>query len=345
MNCLFIGLMNGISNTTVHRSWAMKRVADNVDFVDTYHPMTLWNRIAYHLFVWGLPVRVPDLTDANKKIKDFIDNEKYDVVWIDKGITIYPETLSYIKEKQPNATIVSYSPDNMALRHNQTQQYRECIPLYDYIITTKSYILDDMKNLGARNVIFVNNAYEDKFHHIFELTDEDYKRLSADVGFVGSYEEDRCKTMLYLADHGIKVTVWGSGREWLKYKNYCKNFILKYGGLFSEDYSKSFRAIKISLCFLKKMNYDQQTQRTVEIPACGGFMIAERTAEHKELFEEDKEAVFFSSNEELLEKCKYYLEHEDEREVIAEAGHKRCIESDYSNYGMIKRVLQQILSK
>ena len=77
------------------------------------------------------------------------------------------------------------------------------------------------------------------------------------------------------------------------------NLVIENKGLYSEDYSKSFQAFKISLCFLRKINYDQQTTRTVEIPACGGFMIAERTAEHKAMFEEGKEAEFFSSNEEL----------------------------------------------
>ena len=52
-----------------------------------------------------------------------------------------------------------------------------------------------------------------------------------------------------------------------------------------------------------------------------------------------KEAAFFSSNEELLEKCRYYLEHEDERRSVAKAGYERCITSDYSNEGMIRRII------
>lgn len=38
------------------------------------------------------------------------------------------------------------------------------------------------------------------------------------------------------------------------------------------------------------------------------------------MFEEGKEAAFFSNNEELLDKCSYYLAHEQERAVIAELG-------------------------
>ena len=114
--------------------------------------------------------------------------------------------------------------------------------------------------------------------------------------------------------------------------------------VYSADYSKALQAFKISLCFLRKMNFDQQTSRTMEIPGCGGFMMAERTNEHKALFEEDKEAVFFSSNEELLEKCRYYLVHDDERIAIADAGHKRCEASGYSNEKGIKNMLDIVMA-
>jgi len=342
MKVLSVGSMKGISNTCLHRNMALKKIADEVDVVNTAWPLSLWYRITYHIFLLGIPIRIPDEANANQMILKLVENNQYDVVWIDKGITITPETLQHIKKKNPSTTIVSYSPDNMALRHNQSQQYLDCVPLYDYIITTKSYILDDMKRLGAQNVIFVNNAYEKTFHKYYDLTDSDKERLKANVAFVGSFEKDRCESIIYLVNHGIRVTLWGSGRHWKKYKNYSDNLILHEGGLYSEDYGKSFQASKISLCFLKKMNKDLQTTRTMEIPACGGFMLAERTDEHMQLFEEDKEAVFFSSNEELLEKCRYYLEHDEERKAIAKAGHRRCIESDYSNEGMIMKVLNEI---
>ena len=62
-------------------------------------------------------------------------------------------------------------------------------------------------------------------------------------------------------------------------------------------------------------------------------------------FEENKEAVYFSSKEELLEKCKYYLVHDSERKSIALAGRKRCITSGYSNEGMIRSAFKLIYNK
>lgn len=343
MNILSVGSLSGISNTCLHRHWALKQIAERVDQVNTsQNPSSLWYKIAYHLFLYGLPIRLPENNNENEQIINLVNKNNYDIIWIDKGITISPETLNYIKNKSPKSKIISYSPDNMALRHNQSYQYLKCIPLYDCLITNKSYIIEDMKKLGAKHVIFVNNSFEPSFHYPRELTPNDYKRLGGDVGFVGTWEKDRCESILYLADHGIKVRVFGD-KKWQKYKSYSPNLIIENHGLYNEDYAKSFKAFKISLCFLRKMNFDQQTTRSVEIPACGGFMIAERTKEHLNLFREDIEAVYFSDNQELLEKCKYYLNHEEKRKEIAQTGYNKCITS-YSNESTIKMILSQILS-
>ena len=345
MKILSVGALSGLSNTCLHRNWALHKIADYVDEVKTdVHPWSIWCKIRFHLFQLGLPVTIPDNNGENKTICGLVRQNNYDIVWIDKGQTIFPETLQFIKKVSPHSIIVSYSPDNMALRHNQTQQYLKCVPLYDFIVTNKSYIIEDLKKMGAQHVLFVNNSYEDSFHYPRELSAQDIQELGGDVGFIGAWEKARCESICYLADHGIKVRVFGVGK-WADYKNYSPNLRIEERQLLGEDYCKSLQAFKISLCFLRKMNYDQQTTRSVEIPACGGFMLAERTYEHLSMFEEGKEAVFFSSNEELLEKCRFYLVNEEERNRIAKNGLKICREKGYSNIETLRKVLQSINEK
>ena len=93
------------------------------------------------------------------------------------------------------------------------------------------------------------------------------------------------------------------------------------------------------MCFLRKINRDLQTTRSIEIPACGGFMLAERTEEHQTLFEESKEADFFSTNEELLDKIRFYLANPDIRLKIALAGRERCEKSGYSHESTLSKII------
>ena len=344
MRILSVGNMDGVSNTCRFRNMALMRIADHVDVVNTSYANSLLYKIAYHLYLYGIPVNLPDHAHANGKIRKYIKERQYDIIWIDKGVTILPSTLRFVRERQPSIKLISYSPDNMSLRHNSSRQFEKGLSLYDYHLTVSRPGLEEiLVGMGARKVLFLNKGYESSFHHPYHLTEQETKYLGGDVGFIGSWEEKRCRSVMYLADHGIRVKVWGKGK-WKEYAQYSPNLTITGVGLYDENYPKAFCAFKISLCFLRHMNSDTYTSRSYEIPACGGFMLAERTEEHKRLFEEDKEAAYFSSNEELLEKCKYYLEHEEERKAIAMAGYQRCIDSDYSNEGMIREVLSRIVS-
>ncbi len=62
--------------------------------------------------------------------------------------------------------------------------------------------------------------------------------------------------------------------------------------------------------------------RVLDIMACGGFVLSNYQKEIAEFFEEDKEIVMFRSVEEAIEKIRYYINHEEERDAIAKAGLK-----------------------
>ncbi len=328
----------------MHHAWALEHLGE-VDRIDTSSlPYPLYIRVINRLFQTGFGIPFLDYLEVNSAILKKISNKEYDVVWIDKGLFVNKSTLQKIKKINSKTQIIGYSPDDMSQRHNQSFNFIKSLPFYDCFVTTKSYIINDLKKIGAKKVLFVDNAYEDSFHFPRMLTEIEKEKLGGDVGFIGAWEQERANSILYLVKNGINVKVWGGGK-WSQYKNKYHNLQIEEKGLFSEDCAKALSAFKISLCFLRKMNFDLQTTRTMEIPACGGFLMAERTVEHERLFDEGKEASFFSTDQELLEKCKYYLENETERKAVVQAAHQRCLVSGYSNKKTVEAILQKCLNK
>lgn len=288
---------------------------------------------------WKLKLPL-DLTSVNKKIRQAIKEEKFDIIWIEKGNTIKPKTLYSIKKNQPQTKLISLSEDDMYAKHNRSFYYDCGIKYYDIFFTTKMYNLGELKLLGAKQTELFLDSYDENVHRPINLSDEDVKNFACDVGFIGTFEKDRAEKMLFLAENGIKVVVWGNG--WDAWVNKDPNLIIKNKPVYSDNYAKVISATKINLCFLRKMNRDEVTSRSVEIPACGGFMLAERTKRHSEFFEENKEAVFFDTKEELLDKVKKYLNNGEERCKIAETSRERCVKSGYSMKTQLSEMLKKI---
>jgi spore maturation protein CgeB len=347
MKILSVGIFpeEVLVNTALHRTWALEKIAKRVDRINTYTSKgILISNICQKIFVNGFPVYIPDFANANKLLIDKISSNLYDIIWIDKGITIHKKTIKKIRQISSDTIIIGYSPDLMSVRHNQSQQFIESLPFYDFFVTTKSYSIAKLYELGCKKVIYVDNSYEETFHFPREVSKDDRERLGGIVGFIGAWEKERAEYILYLAKNGIPIRVFGGGK-WEKLRGLYTNLRIESSYLFNQDYAIALSAFDISLCFLRKINSDQQTTRSIEIPACRGFMLAERTSEHQALFKENIEAVFFSTKEELLFKCKYYIEHRTERRNIAEAGLLRCLSSEYSNVARIEKIIKEVMSK
>jgi len=297
-------------------------------------PARLYYRIAARL---GYP---PDSMAANRAILSALRGAAPHILWIDKGLAIRPATLRRVRELCPRTAIVAYSPDDMMNPHNQSAYYRRSIALYDVHVTTKSYNVQELADLGARDVAFVDNAYDPETHLPLELDEPTRARFRADTSFIGGYERDRAEQMLHLARNGVEVRVWGY--QWHRFPERDARLRVENRMLDGLDYARAINATRINLAFLRKINRDLQTTRSIEIPACAAFMLAERTDEHRRLFEEGREAEFFGSTEELLAKSRYYLEHEDERLRIAQAGYRRCIEGRYSNADRLAVVIDAV---
>ena len=71
---------------------------------------------------------------------------------------------------------------------------------------------------------------------------------------------------------------------------------------------------------------DDVNMRVFEVLATKSFLLTEWVPTLDELFIDGVHLVTYKTMDEAIEKAKYYLEHEDEREKIAEAGYKLTME-------------------
>lgn len=286
------------------------------------------------LFKLGYPM---DETNVNSRVLEKVESLKPDWIWIEKVNTIKPATYKKIKNLLSQVKLTFYSEDDIYLKHNRSVYLKKALPYFDIVYTTKPRNVNELPKLGAKKIYCIYQAYDKKLHRPIDLTEEEKKQWGADVSFVGTFEQERADKMLGLAQQGIQVRIWGN--NWQSWKNKHPNLIVEEKAVYNENFVKVINSSKINLNFLRKQNRDLHTSRSLEIPACHGFMLGERTEEHLKLFEEGKEAEFFDNFEELLDKVIFYINNTQLRKSIASAGRQRCISSGYSHQDRLKQML------
>jgi spore maturation protein CgeB len=327
LKVLYVGdLWEG--STALHRMQALAALGARIVPVDTLPPAARKAQRHFHRRVQRRLFGPPDLAGANDAIRRLAARERPDLLWVDKGVTIDPATLREARAAS-GCVIAGYSPDDMMNPGNLSRRYVRGLPEYDVYFTTKSYGVEELEHLGAREVRFVGNAYDPRTHRPVVLDAERRRALGGPVGFVGMWERERAESIGRIATAGVPVRVWGGG--WERWRCDAPSLRVESRPVFADEYAQALCAFDINLCFLRKANRDLQTTRSIEIPACGAFMLAERTDEHRELFEEGREAEFFGDDDELLDKIRFYLARPALREAIARAGLERCVRGGYSN--------------
>lgn len=110
---------------------------------------------------------------------------------------------------------------------------------------------------------------------------------------------------------------------------------------YGQELAIVFAGSKINLNISLKGIEGGTPKRIMDVCGAGGFMLSNYCEETAELFVEDKEIVMFRSPEELVEKAAFYLEHEDLRKQIAEAGQRRVLQ-DYTYEKQLRQLMEWV---
>ncbi len=236
---------------------------------------------------------------SNQEIVELVRKErpKY-VLWLSAAYEFLPSTFESIREE--GSIVVGWFVDDEYRFDNYSKWW---IPHLDYCITFDPEAVPKYEMLGAR-VVKVTFCEGIPVDYDWSNIEEKY-----DVSFVGSLQSkpSREQYINELKNRNISVHLFGEGGGWY----------VSFGEMVD-----IFGASKINLNFAGVTGSNRLAikGRITEVCLAGGFLLMEYVSGIENYFEIDREIVCFHNTEELIDKVIYYLNHDEERRAIAQAG-------------------------
>jgi spore maturation protein CgeB len=191
----------------------------------------------------------------------------------------------------------------------------QALPYYDIVFSPRRGNIGELLTAGCPRVEYLPFGYdEDLFYPPDSLNPS---TPDADMVFAGGADRDRVPYMYALIQSGINLALYGN--YWERYpetKAYTR------GQADVPTLRRVIKSAKISLCLVRRANRDGNCMRTFEVPAVGSCMLTEDTPEHREIFGQEGEAVvYFNTVTEMVEKTHWLLNHDQERQRLAQNAH------------------------
>lgn len=207
---------------------------------------------------------------------------------------------------------------------------RRWVPRFDYVMSKSTQCLRRYKEWGYTKAIFSPCGFNHRLYGRRALP----KRY--DVSFVGGSHPHRQWIISQLRRAGLDVHVWGGGawgsgvrklthEEMVDVFNQSRvNLNLSNSVSWDVRYlTSSLRAIRNAI--QSRKTREQLKARHFELCGCGGFQLTYYVEDLEHCYDIGREIMTYMDVDDLIEKIRYYLKHEDEREAIAEAGYRRAL--------------------
>jgi spore maturation protein CgeB len=191
---------------------------------------------------------------------------------------------------------------------------RHYAPAFSLVSTTDPAAPAKYRAAGCDRVVLTQWAFN-PYAYVPQEPD-----LRYDVTFVGQRYGGRPKVVRALRRAGVDVRCWGHGWE--------------TGRLPHDEMVSVFAASRINLnlsnawggpLLRRRPIVGQIKARMFEVPGSGGFLLTERSPHLERYFEPERELSVFATTDQLVDRVRYWLEHEDERTHTARCGQERVL--------------------
>ncbi|MGJ4950109.1 CgeB family protein [Bradyrhizobium sp. HKCCYLS20291] len=307
-------------------AYGRRERGDNYDYV---HFVPAWQRMGHEVEVFdsGDRSRFPDFAALNLALVETVAAVRPDVLFcVLMHYEIWSETLDLIRDQTP-AYVINWGTDDSWKFEQASRFFARHVDLH---VTTDRTAADKAASLGLRNVLLSQWAASEA-----DLAEPlPSSRCRYDVSFIGSQYGYRGEWIGFLRAAGLSVSCFGHGSE--------------HGVVSASDIPTIHRMSRISLNFSGAGQLGaggagarQIKARVFEVPGAGGFLLTETTPGLDDYYVPGEQAAVFDSPEDLVAKCRYYLEQPALRDAIALRGHQRTV-AQHTYNSRFRQVLQYL---
>jgi len=198
----------------------------------------------------------------------------------------------------------------------------ERIEAYDIFFTKERYALAALESVGLRNLHYLPLYCVPSFHHPVTLTEEETRRLSSPISFVGSCYPYRERLLQELA--GYPMRLWGGG--WDRAEAPGVRAMVAGGPVWGRAKLAVYSGSTVSLNHHHPMNdIDGVNTRAFELAASGVCQVVDHKNALAALFTPGDEVLTYRDLGELRRQLDYHLAHPDEARAIGDNALRRAL--------------------
>lgn len=279
-----------------------------------------WRSIVMRTIARAL--RAPATREYNGDLLRLAERFQPELLLVFKGRFVEPETLRELRHR--GVRCYCFYTDVSFRAHGPL--IPRALPEYDWVFTTKSFGLADMREqLGVTRASLINFAFDPDLHRPIELPPADRRRFDCDVSYIGTWspKKEGLLGAVVAARPNVHLKIWGE--QWGRARTPGLSRAIMGHEVIGEDFVRAICGSAINLSILSERRAgssmgDQIANRTFTVPASGGFVLHERTPEVLRLFTEGVDIVCFDGVDELVARIDEYLGDAQRRREIAERG-------------------------
>jgi spore maturation protein CgeB len=249
------------------------------------------------------------LTMINSKIQKRliieVQHQLFDLIWVFKGMEIQPKTLLELKKQTKR--LINFNPDNPFIfsgKGSGNKNVTRSIPLYDEHFTYDHEVKSQIdEEFGVKCTLIPFGFDQETILDVDLQLTQDIKA----VCFVGNPDAYRRDILKVILDSGFPLHVYGN--DWDKFLMHPN--LTNHGPTYQKEYYQTLRKYRVQLNIMRLHNLNSHNMRSMEIPGCGGMMLAPKTKDHMTFFEEGKEVFFYENSAQLISQVRIMLELED----------------------------------